>query len=228
LKDFIIIKDQFKINEILNLNLKFKFNNNLYHGKDTKLVTKFNCLICREIVDNPIKCANCSKFFCKICIEDELLKNNNKCPHCNTSPFNKDKIDSIVQEILDDFQFKCPIKCGKVIRYSDQEKHKKECVLIKQSYQCNLCKNELTENDKLIHKTQCISLKSRCVQCDDDLNILEFTDHLQTCQKEIKFCETSNIYYSKNYEQAYQQEFKNLLSNFNSFYLEIKKLSIFF
>jgi len=130
-----------------------------------------------------------------------------------------------LQEILDDFQFKCPIICGKVIKYSDQEKHKNECVRIRQFYQCDLCKNQLIQNDESIHKKECISLKTRCNRCDQDLNILEFQDHLQTCKNDIKFCERTNIYYSKNYEEAYKQEFKDLISNFDSFYHGIKKLS---
>jgi len=182
-------------------------------------------LICREIIDSPVKCSNCSKLYCKICIEDEILKNNNQCPNCTSSPFNTDKIDLLLQDILDDFQFKCPIICGKVIRYSDKEKHKKECVRIKKLYECNLCKNELIEYNESIHKRECISLKTRCNPCNQDLNILEFSDHLQTCKNDIKFCERTNIYYSKNYEEAYKQEFKDLLSNFNSLYLGIKKLS---
>jgi len=41
----------------------------------------------------------------------------------------------------------------------------------------------------------------------------------------MKFCQRVNIYYDKKYEDAYSEEFKDLLSNFNSFYKKIKNLN---
>jgi len=219
------LKDQYKIDEYIILKSNFQFSEDLYHGKKTEIVENFNCLICLIIVDNPVKCGNCSKLYCETCIENSLIKNIDRCPHCLSSPFNKDHIDLLRKEILDETQFRCPLECGQVIRYSEKEKHKKECKNIQRFNKCSLCNFEVGQNNKDVHQKDCSLLKSSCVSCDESLIILDYENHLKTCKNQMKICEELNIFYSFKYEEAYKQEFKELLSTFENFYKWIKMIS---
>lgn len=31
---------------------------------------EFICLICSDVIEDPMECSNCQTFFCKACIED--------------------------------------------------------------------------------------------------------------------------------------------------------------
>lgn len=104
------LKHQFKIEDQLNFNFEFKVN--LENGLEKKIVEKLTCLICLKIVNNPLKCGNCSKLFCDICINN-LIKNEDSCPNCSCSPFKIEKIDTFIKYLLDESEFICPLGCGK-------------------------------------------------------------------------------------------------------------------
>jgi len=167
-----IIKDQLKNEDFFMNKQHFEFTDYLYHGKETEIVEKFNCLICLKIIKDPFKCANCSKLYCQTCIEKALI-NSNRCPHCRCSPFNKHQIDLNLKDILDQLEFKCPLECNQIIRYSQQEKHKEECLNIEQFNKCNLCKILVEKNNKDAHLKECEYLILRCVFCDETLNIMD-------------------------------------------------------
>lgn len=43
---------------------------------------EFDCIICSEVVMDPLECGSCGKLFCKICITDWISKNPvTKCPN---------------------------------------------------------------------------------------------------------------------------------------------------
>jgi len=109
------LKDIYKIDQHIIHEENYEFTENLYNGTERRIIEIFNCLICLKIVNNPAKCGQCSKFFCGSFIEDAIL-NKNRCPNCLCSPFNKDKIDILFKNLLNDSIFTCPMNCGKVIR----------------------------------------------------------------------------------------------------------------
>jgi len=56
LDDIKKMKDQFKFEEFIIPNSEFILIDCLYKGKETKLVEKFNCLICLKIINTPVQC----------------------------------------------------------------------------------------------------------------------------------------------------------------------------
>jgi len=218
------LKDKYQIEEFLSLKSKFELTDDLYHGTETRIVEKFNCLICSKIVESPVKCGDCSKLYCENCIEGVIQKNINRCPYCMKSPFKKDKIDYFVKDLINESEFRCPLKCGKIIRYCEQDKHKKECPLVEFIYKCNLCKNEVAKNNKDFHQRKCASMNFRCALCDEALNILDYQDHLKVCEKQFEFSDLLKIYYTYKYEDAYKCEFNYLLSKYVKFSENIKNL----
>jgi len=110
------LKNQFKIEEQLNFNFEFKVN--LDNGLEKKIVEKLTCLNCFKIVNNPVKCGNCSKLFCESCINNKI-ENKDCCPNCSCSPFKKEKIETFIKFLLDESEFICPLGCGKKDLFSN-------------------------------------------------------------------------------------------------------------
>lgn len=67
------------------------------------------------------------------------------------------------------------------------------------------------------HQKDCKFLKTKCICCEEALNIFDHEIHLNICNKQFIFCD-------KLYEKPYKEEFKELISNFDSFYQNIKKI----
>ena len=53
---------------------------NLVVSSNTKVSPTLQCSICLDLVMEPVECTNCSKLFCKECIEG-WLKNSKDCPN---------------------------------------------------------------------------------------------------------------------------------------------------
>ena len=141
----------FLINNMDNLNLNsqkktlYQEKPNYIASEETKLILNNNEIsrgklvsnmktvsptlqseICLDLVMTPVECDNCSKLFCKVCI-DNWLKNANECP--NKHPFvKKAELDEWVKKELGKIFLKCPyIGCGSDYAYKYWTRHVKKC-----------------------------------------------------------------------------------------------------
>ena len=92
----------------------------------------FDCIICSEVVRDPMECKGCGKLFCKACISDWIKKNPSaKCPNrC------KDTIVPIfskaLQKMHNNLDIKCSNpKCNKILKLIDIDKHEEVCLKVK-------------------------------------------------------------------------------------------------
>lgn len=98
-----------------------------------KLISNLNtvsptlqCSICLDLVMTPIECKNCSKLFCKYCI-DNWLKNNNECPNKHIFE-KKEELDDWILKALGKIYLKCPYKgCNSDYAYKYWKNHVKLC-----------------------------------------------------------------------------------------------------
>ena len=88
-------------------------NKEYYEGVKDKI----NCSICLNIIENPVQCDKCQKFFCSDCI-----KGVKECPfRCKNNKF----ISGLLcKQLISELKIKC--ECGKVIDFDHFQKHKEE------------------------------------------------------------------------------------------------------
>ena len=84
------------------------------------------CGLCLDLVMTPVECENCSKLFCKECI-DNWLKQKNECPFKHQ--FKKmENIDLWAQQVFAKLFLKCPYKgCLNDYAYKNWMNHVKNC-----------------------------------------------------------------------------------------------------
>lgn len=78
-----------------------------------------NCLICMDIIIDPIMCMKCQNVYCKKCIEN-WDRVNKICPiKCPSANYQKCRVKA---EILNKLKFECK-KCNNIIDYENMSKH---------------------------------------------------------------------------------------------------------
>ena len=115
------------------INQNFVIKNEIYSSLESSII----CIICLDIIIEPVMCVNCKNVYCKHCI-DEWSKNNINCPHRCENPNYQKSIDLFNK--LSQLSFNCK-HCEKVISYNEMEKH----LLSK----CHLGKNVNNDNNNL-------------------------------------------------------------------------------
>lgn len=87
----------------------------------------FECVICYDLVMSPVECENCSKLFCKNCINN-WLKRSDKCP--NKHQFvKKQELDDWIKKEISKIFIKCPYSgCGNNFAYKNWTRHVKICI----------------------------------------------------------------------------------------------------
>ena len=77
------------------------------------------CIICLDIIIEPIMCIKCQNVYCKKCIQN-WSKINNKCPNrCQNPSY---QICVSIGKLLSKLYFNCKY-CKSIINYNDMEKH---------------------------------------------------------------------------------------------------------
>ena len=111
---------------------------------NNKLSPTLQCSLCLDLVMNPVECENCSKLFCKECI-DSWLKNSAECP--NKHIFKKKyTLDDWVKPALDRIFIKCPYKnCNNSYAYSTWKNHIARC----RSKSAGLTEDETPKGDEI-------------------------------------------------------------------------------
>jgi WD40 repeat protein len=153
--------------------------------------TELVCMICLEIVLNPVMCSKCENLFCKDCI-DRLLQKSNKCPNlCN---FIEKEKNIMLKKILNKIEFKCIFNksgCLKIIPYSEFLNHIKDCEF--GNFGCNSpgCEYFDIKTGILTHIETCDYREFECSLCNNFIAKHLFDAHTTECENKsivCKFC----------------------------------------
>ena len=101
----------------------------------------FKCLICNDVVFNPIYCSECENIFCKTCISINKHKNNLLlCDHTKIST----ELPKLKKELFEKIKINCFFKCNnKSLDLLSYPSHLKSC---KEKYESKFIKtNETNE-----------------------------------------------------------------------------------
>lgn len=111
-----------------------------------------NCLICSNLLSDPLKCETCQNRFCKNCIE-KWLERNNKCPmRCPKVSFVS--VDRTLKELMEIVIILCP--CGTKTTLLNFPQHRAQCFTVN----CFNCQEKTTFQNLKVKKDHCKEEKS--------------------------------------------------------------------
>src|SRR5574344_2466704 len=93
----------------------------IINQKEYAVIESFTkCVICEDLLREPMKCTQCENNFCKQCIENWMKKSNTcpfKCKDFEVKPA------KFISQMLEKIKFKCKNGCDAEIPYNDVEEH---------------------------------------------------------------------------------------------------------
>ncbi len=122
------------------LNEENLIKDQIYENLETPVI----CIICLDIIIQPIMCMKCKNVYCERCINN-WSKKNNKCPNRCENP--NYQICFSISKTLSKLNFNCK-NCKKIINYNEMEKHfLSKCQLVKNSYSNDSNEKSLVERN---------------------------------------------------------------------------------
>lgn len=150
--------------------------------KEFRKSERMICIICHNLLLNPIKCADCLTHFCQKCL-DSWTQKSNTCPNCRAK-FKRDKCERTLKEDLEDTLISCFFKsfgCHDSLKYENVFSHQKICPL--RPTECQWCKIKGKLKDIENHETQCEGRRVLCEGCLEKIPYKEMPDHELPCLK---------------------------------------------
>lgn len=106
--------------------------------------SSITCIICLDIIIEPMMCVKCKNVYCKQCINN-WTKINNKCPNRCENPKYQNCLD--IRALLSKLSFNCK-NCKNIINYNEMEKHcLSKCILGKIQNKSDNYEKALTERN---------------------------------------------------------------------------------
>jgi hypothetical protein len=188
--------------------LHYQINTDRVIPSEKIKIEYLTCFLCKNILWQPEKCAECNIHSCKYCIKFSLLKTK-KCPSC-LCDYNSKSADFYLNEDLKDLVIKCIYSfngCNKAVEYDLIQKHENECIYKEQI--CEECNKKILKKNYHTHIILCKNSVSNNLQIDYGQIIFYFKDKLNKIDRE----NTEDLEkIKKNFVDVYNQKMQILNS----------------
>ena len=136
----------------------------------TQVNRNFHCLICLNVLKNPVMCQRNEHCFCRGCITEHLRRNAQRCPTCaeNLTVATLTDAPRMVKDYLSELPIHCDNQdrgCQEIIQLQNLGGHVAECgfkpvVCVHQG-----CGMTINERDRIHHESE--HRKLQCHNCDE-------------------------------------------------------------
>ena len=178
----------------------------------TKVNRNFLCLICFNVLKDPVLCPRNQHCFCRGCITKHL-ENSRKCPTC-ADELTEETLtvpSRMVRDYLDELNIRCVYYdrgCQEIVQLQHLDQHEGEC-----GYTPAVCSNQgcgatLNKRDRIHHESElCEYRKLKCHSCG------EMTKTLADMEKRMARVETNQANVEKNIETKFTNLEKKVEKN---------------
>ena len=144
----------------------------------------FHCIICTNVLKDPVMCRQNEHIFCRACITKHLARSQT-CPSC-IEPLTVDTLltpPRIILSCLEEFKIRCDFYergCRNIVQLGNLERHVQDCGFMPVVCPNDGCYVEMNARDLLHHETAVC--EKRRVQCH---NCAELKQELQVVKEEL-------------------------------------------
>ena len=132
----------------------------------------FHCLICYNVLKDPVMCRRNQHYFCHGCITEHLRTNSHTCPTCadELSVETLAEVPRIVKNYLDERNIRCDHYdrgCRELVQLQNLKRHVAECGFTPVVCGNQGCGETISKRDRTYHESElCQFRKLKCHNCD--------------------------------------------------------------
>ena len=178
----------------------------------TTISRNFLCLICFNVLKDPVLCPKNQHCFCRGCITKHL-ENSPRCPTC-ADELTEETLtvpSRMVRDYLDELNIRCVYHdrgCQEIVQLQHVDQHEDSCGFTPAVCRNQGCGATLNKRDLIHHESElCEHRKLKCHSCG------ETTKTLADMEKRMARMETNLVNVEKNMEARFVNLEKNVEKN---------------
>ena len=135
--------------------------------------SNFHCLICYNVLKDPVMCRNNQHYFCRGCITEHLRRNGHTCPTCadELTVETLAEVPRIVKNYLNERKIRCDHYdrgCRELVQLQNLQRHVAECGFSPVVCQNQGCGETISKRDRTYHESElCQFRKLQCHNCGE-------------------------------------------------------------
>ena len=140
---------------------------------DTIIDRHFHCLICYNVLKDPVMCRRNQHYFCRGCITEHLRRNSHTCPTCadELTVDTLTNVPRIVTDYLDERKIRCDYEdrgCRELVQLQNLNGHVAECGFSPVVCGNQGCAQTISKRDRTYHESElCQFRKLKCHNCEE-------------------------------------------------------------
>ena len=161
----------------------------------TTVSRNFLCLICFNVLKDPVMCSRNQHCFCRFCIAQHL-QNSQRCPTCNDELTVETMVDPprMIKDLINELNIHCVYNnrgCQEIVQLQHLDRHEDSC-----GFTPVVCTNEgcgaiVNKRDLIHHESeQCKYRKLKCHSCGEmTITLAEMQTSIVTVERKIGMLE---------------------------------------
>ena len=133
----------------------------------------FHCLICYNVLKDPVMCRRNQHYFCHGCITEHLRRNSHTCPTCadELTVETLAEVPRIVKTYLNERKIRCDYEdrgCRELVQLQNLNRHVAECGFSPVVCGNQGCNQTISKRDRTYHESElCQFRKLKCHNCGE-------------------------------------------------------------
>ena len=133
----------------------------------------FHCLICYNVLKDPVMCRRNQHYFCRGCITEHLRRNSHTCPTCadELTVETLTNVPRIVTDYLNGRKIRCDYEdrgCRELVQLQNLNRHVAECGFSPAVCGNQGCGQTISKRDRTYHESElCQFRKLKCHNCEE-------------------------------------------------------------
>ena len=133
----------------------------------------FHCLICYNVLKDPVMCRRNQHYFCRGCITEHLRRNSHTCPTCadELTVETLAEVPRIVKTYLNERKIRCDYEdrgCRELVQLQNLNRHVAECGFSPVDCGNQGCGQTISKRDRTYHESElCQFRKLKCHNCEE-------------------------------------------------------------
>ena len=133
----------------------------------------FHCVICYNVLKDPVMCRRNQHYFCCGCITEHLRRNSHTCPTCadELTVETLGEVPRIVKTYLNERRIRCDYHergCRELVQLQNLNRHLAECGFAPVVCGYQGCGQTISKRDRTYHESElCQFKKLKCHNCEE-------------------------------------------------------------